>query len=59
MDFEGSLEVMWIVMENCVVVGKVKAFGVVNFSVFAVERLMKYCIVKFVVNEVELYLFLV
>ena len=54
-DSEGSLEATWTAMENCVAAGKVKALGVANFSVPAVERLMKHCTVKPAVNEVELH----
>jgi diketogulonate reductase-like aldo/keto reductase len=54
-DSEGSLEATWTALEKCVADGKVKALGVANFSVPAVERLMKHCTIKPAVNEVELH----
>ncbi|OUS47017.1 putative glycerol dehydrogenase [Ostreococcus tauri] len=54
-DSEGSLEETWAALEKCVADGRVKALGVANFSVPAVERLMKCCKVKPAVNEVELH----
>ena len=54
-DSEGSLEATWTALEKCVADGKVKALGVANFSVPAIERLMKHCTIKPTVNEVELH----
>jgi len=54
-DGEGSLEATWEALEKCVSEGTVKALGLANFSVPAVERLMKVAKVKPAVNEVELH----
>jgi len=54
-DGEGSLEATWAALEKCVNEGSVKALGLANFSVPAVERLMKVAKVKPAVNEVELH----
>ena len=51
-----TLEDAWKQMEALVSRGKVKSLGVCNFSVLAVENLVKTCeIKKPVVNEVELH----
>ena len=54
-DSTGSLEETWSALEKCVADGRVKAIGLANFSVPAVERLMKHCTIKPAVNEVELH----
>ena len=50
-----TLEDAWKQMEALVSRGKVKSLGVCNFSVLAVENLVKTCEIKPVVNEVELH----
>jgi diketogulonate reductase-like aldo/keto reductase len=55
MDKSVTLGHAWKQMEALVSKGKVKSLGVCNFSVLAVENLVKACEIKPVVNEVELH----
>ena len=50
-----TIEDAWKQMEELVKKGKVKSLGVCNFSVLAVENLVKACEIKPFVNEVELH----
>lgn len=53
-----NLEKVWRQMENLVKIGKARSIGVSNFGVKNLEKLLSFCEIKPVMNQIELHPYL-